>query len=155
MLAYVQRLGAGHHDAQDVVQETMVRAWRNAELLDPEVGSIRGWLFTVARHILIDRLRTQTPVPVGIEPQGAESTASDHQDMVVERIRVINALASLSTEHRMAIVEVYYRGRTVDSVARSLGVPPGTVSSRLFYGIRRLRVLLKNGYFSGDGGAGS
>ena len=150
LLAYVQGLGAGYHDAEEVVQETMVRAWRNARLLDPATGSIRGWLYTVARHILVDRLRVRTATPVGVEPSGAEPTVRDHQEAVVERINVLNALACLSPEHRMAIVEVYYRGRTIDSVAASLGVPAGTVKSRLFYGLRRLRAVFESGRFGED-----
>jgi RNA polymerase sigma-70 factor (ECF subfamily) len=128
----------------------MVRAWRNAGLLDPTTGSIRGWLFTVARHILVDRLRVRTAIPVGMEPFGADSAVSDHQEAVVERIDVLNALAGLSAEHRMAVVEVYYRGRSVESVARSLGVPSGTIRSRLFYGLRHLRTMFESGHF-GDG----
>jgi RNA polymerase sigma-70 factor (ECF subfamily) len=153
--AYVQRLGAGYHDAEEVVQETMVRAWRNARLLDPATGSIRGWLYTVARHILIDRLRIRTATPVGVQPVDAESAISDHQEMVVERINVLNALAGLSAEHRMAVVEVYYCGRTVDSVAKSLGVPSGTIRSRLFYGLRHLRTIFESGPFGEDEVAGS
>ncbi len=148
--AYVQHLGAGYHDAEEVVQETMVRAWRNARLLDPAAGSIRGWLNTVARHILIDRLRVRTPTPIGVEPPDAESAVSDHQETVVERINVLNALAGLSAEHRMAVVEVYYRGRSVESVAESLGVPSGTVRSRLFYGLRHLRAMFESGQFGDD-----
>ncbi|HKB30793.1 MAG TPA: sigma-70 family RNA polymerase sigma factor [Streptosporangiaceae bacterium] len=153
--AYVQQLGAGYHDAEEVVQETMVRAWRNARLLDPATGSIRGWLYTVARHILIDRLRIRTATPIGVEPRDAESAVSDHQEMVVERINVLNALSGLSAEHRMAVVEVYYRGRTVESVAKSLGVPSGTIRSRLFYGLRHLRTIFESGHFGEDEVAGS
>jgi RNA polymerase sigma-70 factor (ECF subfamily) len=150
LLSYVRHLGAGHHDAEEVVQETMVRAWRNARLLDPGVGSIRGWLFTVARHVLVDMLRVRTATPVGMEPLVADSAVGDHQDAVVERINVLNALAGLSVEHRMAVVEVYYRGRTIESVARSLGVPAGTVKSRLFYGLRHLRAMFASGHFGED-----
>jgi RNA polymerase sigma-70 factor, ECF subfamily len=153
--AYVQRLGAGYHDAEEVVQETMVRAWRNARQLDPATGSIRGWLYTVARRILIDRLRIRTPTPIGVEPLDAESAVSDHQEMVVERINVLNALAGLSAEHRMAVVEVYYGGRTVESVAKSLGVPSGTIRSRLFYALRHLRTMFESGHFGEDEVPGS
>jgi len=153
LLAYVQHLGAGYHDAEEVVQETMVRAWRNAQSLDPAVGSIRGWLYTVAHHILIDRLRIRSARPIGAEPPHSEP-ASDHQEAVIERINFLNALAALSAEHRVAVVEVYYRGRTVESVARSLGVPPGTIKSRLFYGVRHLRTIFESGQLAEDELAG-
>jgi RNA polymerase sigma-70 factor, ECF subfamily len=150
LLSYVQRLGASHHDAEEVVQETMLRAWQNARLLDPQTGSIRGWLYTVARHILVDQHRVRTPMPTGMRPPEAESAVSDHQEVVVERISVLNALADLSAEHRVVVVEVYYRGRAVESVARSLGIPSGTVRSRLFYALRHLRRILKSRRFDED-----
>jgi RNA polymerase sigma-70 factor (ECF subfamily) len=151
LLAYIQGLGAGHHDAEEVVQETMVRAWRNADVLDPATGSIRGWLCTVARHILIDRMRVRIAIPMGASPAGAESVTGDHQEAVVERIIVLNALARLSAEQREAVVEVYYRGRTFESIARSLGIPAGTIRSRAYYGLRRLRnILFESGDFGED-----
>jgi RNA polymerase sigma-70 factor (ECF subfamily) len=151
LLTYVERLGAGHHDAEEVVQETMVRAWRNAELLDPATGSIRAWLFTVARHILIDRMRVRVATPMGAPPPDAESAEGDHQEMVVERISLLNALARLSAEQREAVVEVYYRGRTVEGIARSLGIPSATIRSRLYYGLRRLRrIMFDSGHFGED-----
>jgi len=155
LLAYVRSLGASHHDAEDVVQETMVRAWRNAHILDPATGTIRGWLFTVARHILIDRLRVRSAAPTDLEQSGAEPMVNDHQALIVERINVLNALALLSADHRTAVVEVYYRGRTVNSVAKSLGVPSGTIRSRLHYGLRKLRNILESDRFSEGGDAGS
>jgi RNA polymerase sigma-70 factor (ECF subfamily) len=143
VLAYLRRLGAAHHDAEDVVQETMVRAWRHAATLDTASDAVRGWLFTVARHVLIDRLRVRSAAPAGMEPPGAETAQSDHQSLIVERVVMLDALARLSPEHRTAVVEVYYRGRTVDSVAAALGVPAGTVKSRLHYGLRKLREMLE------------
>jgi RNA polymerase sigma-70 factor (ECF subfamily) len=109
---------------------------------------------TVARHILAGRLRVRTATPAGTEPSGAEPAVRDHQEEVVERISVLDALACLSPEHRMAIVEVHYSGRTVGSVAESLGVPAGTVRSRLFSGLRQLRAVFGSGRFGEDEVAG-
>jgi RNA polymerase sigma-70 factor, ECF subfamily len=151
LLAYVERLGAGHHDAEEVVQETMLRAWRNAEVLDSATGSIRAWLYTVARHILIDRMRVRVATPMGASPADAELADGDHQERVVERISVLNALARLSPEQREAVVEVYYRGSTVEGIARSLGIPAATIRSRLYYGLRRLRrIMSDSGHFGED-----
>src|SRR5260370_42135030 len=99
--AYVQQLGAGYHDAEEVVQETMVRAWRNARLLDPATGSIRGWLYTVARHILIDRLRIRTATPIGVEPRDAESAGSGNLAKVVWRANILHVLFGLSSRRPM------------------------------------------------------
>jgi RNA polymerase sigma-70 factor, ECF subfamily len=144
VLAYVRHLGARHHDAEDIVQETIVRAWRHAADLDPARGTIRGWLFTVARNILIDRSRPKSATPAGMDPPGpAPQTGPDWSAVVVERTYCVNALARLSPEHRSAIIGVYYRDRTIDAAARSLGVPPGTVKSRLYYGLRNLRAIFE------------
>ncbi len=142
LLTYVRGLGLNHQDAEDIVQETMERAWRHREVLDPAAGSVRGWLYTVARNIVIDRLRRRSALPVGIEPVHPEAVADDPQASVVDRVVVLEALARLTPEHRTALVEVYYRGRTVDSIAASIGVPAGTVKSRLHYGLRHLRKIL-------------
>jgi RNA polymerase sigma-70 factor, ECF subfamily len=141
LLAYIHGLGLGHQDAEDVVQETMVRAWRHRARLDPTTGAIRGWLYTVARNIVIDRFRKRSAIPAGIQPPEAEP-AEDHGANVVDRVMILNALARLTPEHRLPVVEVFYRGRTVDSVAASIGVPVGTVKSRLHYGLRNLRRIL-------------
>jgi RNA polymerase sigma-70 factor (ECF subfamily) len=141
LLSYVRHLGAGHHDAEDVVQETMLRAWGHIHALDPQSGTIRGWLFTVARHILIDRVRLKSAIPAGFDPGGAQPPVADHQAALAERIDAVSALARLTPEHRSAVVAVYFRDHTVDSAARSLGVPAGTVKSRLHYGLRQLRVI--------------
>src|SRR5260370_17714738 len=109
--AYVQQLGAGYHDAEEVVQETMVRAWRNARLLDPATGSIRGWLYTVARHILIDRLRIRTATPIGVEPRDAESAGNVPQEVVVGGINVLNTLSGPTAAHPFAVFHIYYRRR--------------------------------------------
>jgi RNA polymerase sigma-70 factor (ECF subfamily) len=88
-----------------------------------------------------------------MEPPGAESALDDHQAGIVERITVLDALAQLSPDHRTAVVEVYYRGRTVDDVAVSLGVPAGTIKSRLHYGLRNLRAIFESEH--AEGGAES
>ena len=148
--SYLRRLGSNQQDAEDIVQETMVRAWRNSAVLDPTTGAIRGWLFTVARRIMIDRVRVRSDIPVGMDPAGPQPQVADHQSAVVTRIDVGNALARLSPEHRSAVIEVYYRGRTIDAAARSLGVPLGTVKSRLHYGLRSLRAMYEAGQLSDD-----
>lgn len=142
LVAYVHGLGINLQRAEDIVQETMVRAWRHGETLDPTTGAIRGWLHTVARHIVIDRLRTGSAMPAGIEPSVLEAPVDDHQASIIDRVTVLDALARLSPEHRVAVVEIYYGGRTVDSVAASIGATAGTIKSRLHYGLRHLRRIL-------------
>jgi len=144
LLAYAVRLCDGDRArAEDLVQETLVRAWRHLDLLDPSAAPVRPWLFTVAQRLAIDayRARRARPPEVG---DAALSTVPglDEIERTLDRIVVVDALASLSPEHRAAIVETYYRGRTVAEAARVLGVPPGTVKSRCHYALRALKLAL-------------
>jgi RNA polymerase sigma-70 factor (ECF subfamily) len=130
--------------AEDVAQETLLRAWRNAAVLTESKGSVRSWLFTVARNIVIDEWRTRrsqrefaTAEPPEVEPAG------DQTDELLLSWVVAEALTALSAEHRAVLVECYYRGRPVAEVARRLEIPEGTVKSRTHYALRALRLALE------------
>jgi RNA polymerase sigma-70 factor, ECF subfamily len=144
LLGYAMRLcGGDRARAEDLVQETLVRAWRHLDVLDPSAAPVRPWLFTVAQHLAIDahRAREARPHEVG---EGALAGVSglDELAAVLDRIVVVDALAALSPEHRAVIVETYYAGRTVAEAARVLGIPPGTVKSRCYYALRALKLAL-------------
>jgi RNA polymerase sigma-70 factor (ECF subfamily) len=143
LLRYVQRLtGGDRQQAEDVVQETLVRAWRNAERLEAE--SARPWLFRVARNIAIDRARARRSRIADAPADVVEAVAgSDDLDSALLAWQIADALRSLSPDHRHVIIEVYYRGRSVAEAATVLGVPRGTVQSRSFYALRALRVALE------------
>ena len=130
--------------AEDVVQETMLRAWRNAKVLDQSQGSLRSWLFTVARNIVIDEWRTKrsrSELPVADVPDHSDDV--DHTDGLILSWMVAEALSTLSPEHRAVLLECYYRGVSVAEAARRLGVPEGTVKSRTHYALRGLRLALE------------
>jgi RNA polymerase sigma-70 factor (ECF subfamily) len=140
LLAYATRLTGDRAAAEDVVQETLVRAWKHPEVLVNGKGSIRGWLLTVARNIVTDRARAKAARPVEV----AESPATppierDHADSVVDSMVVMEALDQLSGHHRDVLVELYFRGRSVTEAADVLGIPPGTVKSRSHHALRALR----------------
>lgn len=145
LLAYCVRLtGNDRAKAEDVVQETMLRAWRHSAVLTESRGSVRSWLFTVARNIVIDEWRTrraQLEVSTADVPESAAS--GDDTDAALLTWVVADALASLSVHHREVIVECYYRDRSVAQAARRLGIPEGTVKSRAHYALRALRVALE------------
>jgi RNA polymerase sigma-70 factor (ECF subfamily) len=130
--------------AEDIVQETLLRAWRNLSVLDESQGSVRGWLFTVARNLVIDELRTKRSrfeFTVAEPPETAHP--DDQSDQLLQSWVVADALTRLSPEHRAVLRECYYRGASVAEAARSLGVPEGTVKSRTHYALRALRLALQ------------
>lgn len=145
LLAFALRLARGDRGrAEDVVQETLLRAWRNPQVLDPAGGPVRAWLFTVARNVAVDahRARKARPAEVGDDVL-ALVPAADEIEHALDAWVVADALATLSTEHRAVLVETYYRGRSVAEAAAVLGVPAGTVKSRTFYALRALRLALE------------
>jgi RNA polymerase sigma-70 factor (ECF subfamily) len=143
LLAYATRLTGDRAAAEDVVQETLVRAWKHARDLVDEKGSVRGWLLTVARNIVTDRIRARAARPTEVaETPVTGPVERDHADEVVNTMVVLDALDGLSPEHRDVLVELYYRGRTVTEAARALGVPPGTVKSRSYYALRAMRATI-------------
>jgi RNA polymerase sigma-70 factor, ECF subfamily len=146
LLAYATRLTGDRMAAEDVVQETLLRAWKHASAMLNEKGSVRGWLLTVARNIITDRARARAARPTEVaESPATPPVERDHSQGVVDTMAVLGALDKLSPEHREVLVELYYRDRTVAETAEVLGVPPGTVKSRSYYALRALRGVLGDG----------
>ena len=145
LFAHAVRLCDGDRQrAEDLVQETLLRAWRHPEALDPDRGSARAWLFTTARHLAIDAWRRRTArVGEVITDALPEPPAVDETERAVEAWTIADALAKLSEPHRRVIVECFYRGRSVAEAATAIGVPPGTVKSRTHYAMRALRLVLE------------
>jgi RNA polymerase sigma-70 factor, ECF subfamily len=137
LLGYALRLTNGDRQrAEDVVQETMLRAWRHPEAIERSPETVRPWLFTVARHIAVDAYRARRARPQEAGPDGLEIIAVDDDvDRALE--------AGLSLDHRRVLIETYYRGRSVAEAATELGVPAGTVKSRTYYALRALRLILE------------
>ncbi|MFD0368185.1 sigma-70 family RNA polymerase sigma factor [Streptomyces sp. NPDC059071] len=140
LLAYATRLTGDRATAEDVVQETLIRAWRHADALVNGKGSVRGWLLTVARNIVIDRQRARAARPAEVaESPATPPVEDDHADTVVDTMAVLGALDRLSPEHRDVLTELYYRERSVAEAADTLGIPAGTVKSRSHYALKALR----------------
>ncbi len=143
LLAHATRLTGDRTAAEDVVQETFVRAWKHADHLGPGTGSVRGWLLTVARNIVTDRARARAIRPAEVaEVDDRTSVEGDHSESVVNTVVVMQALVQLSPKHREVLVELYYRGHSVTEAAKELGVPPGTVKSRSYHALRALRAVM-------------
>lgn len=136
--------GSDRARAEDVAQETMLRAWRNADVLTESRGSVRSWLFTVARNIVIDEWRSQRGRrEFATEDLPDLPAPGDRTDEVLLSWVVAEALSTMSEEHRAVLVECYYRDRSVAEAARRLGIPEGTVKSRTHYALRALRLALE------------
>jgi RNA polymerase sigma-70 factor, ECF subfamily len=138
--------------AEEAVQETFVRAWRASDRFDDELGSLRTWLFAIVRNVVIDLSRARAVRP-GLSPvDGAsdEIVIDSAFDQVLTAWQVEEALRMLSDEHRAALIEVHYKGLAYTEVASSLGVPVGTVKSRVYYALKAMRLALEELGWSRD-----
>ena len=140
---YVVHLTGDRAGADDVVQETLLRAWRTRRILEQDPATTRSWMFTVARHLVIDEARSARRRHEVVVADAPERVGSDDTDALLDAIVIEEALGSLTTEHRAVIVSAYYGGRSVAQAAVELGIPEGTVKSRLHYGMRALRLALQ------------
>jgi RNA polymerase sigma-70 factor, ECF subfamily len=127
--------------AEEAVQETFLRAWRAGERFDPRIGSLRTWLFAILRNVVIDLSRARAVRP-GVAEAG-EGPAVEPFEEALLAWQLEEAMRRLGEQHRQILVETYYRGRPYAEVAEELGVPEGTVKSRVYYGLRALRVALE------------
>jgi RNA polymerase sigma-70 factor (ECF subfamily) len=132
--------------AEDAVQETFVRAWRASTSYDPSRASQRTWLYAILRNVVVDMVRARRVRPPmaarGEDEAGAGDlvgVTDDGIDQMLTVWQVEAALAELADDHRVALVEVHWRGRPYADVASELGVPEGTVKSRVYYGLRAMR----------------
>jgi RNA polymerase sigma factor (sigma-70 family) len=130
--------------ADDVAQETFVRAWRHASTYDARRGRVASWLLTIARNLAIDRARLRPVRPVDPQIIAAELDLAEHDGVpdVAERERVREALAALPDDQRRALVLATYAGRTAREIAELDRVPLGTVKTRIRAAMLKLRTTL-------------
>src|SRR6202050_679795 len=141
---YVEQFCPGRTSADDIVQETFIRAWRHLPQLSADDRPIRPWLFRVARNLLIDAARGARARPRAVQAQPSEEAGTDSGlDQVLERQLISAALEHLSPAHRTVLVETFYHGDSLATVAHQLGIPHGTARSRLHYALHALRQHLQ------------
>lgn len=137
--------------AQDLLQEVFLRAWRAADSFDPAVAGLRVWLFAIARNAVVDEVRRAGVRPwhrtLTADPDGGSGAHRQvvraFDEAVMDTWVVEEALRRISAEHRYAIVQTHLRGRSYADVAADLGVPVGTLRSRVFYGLKALRLAME------------
>lgn len=144
---FTKRLTGDPGSADDIVQETMMRAWRHPDRVGDRTGAPRAWLYTVARRLAIDqhRARQARPAEAADLTVLADRAAPDHIDAAITRWDLASALAGLRPRDRHLLTTYYLWDRSIGDIATELNVPPGTVKSRLSAARDALRRNLQSG----------
>ncbi len=131
--------------AEDAVQDAFLAAWRTAASFDPGRGKTSTWLLTLVHRRAVDVVRREErrrADPLDAEPLASGESTDETAELLAERRRVQTALAKLPPDQRQALELAYYGGLSQSELAERLGVPLGTVKSRMYVALARLRDLL-------------
>jgi RNA polymerase sigma-70 factor (ECF subfamily) len=144
--AYLMRLGAGSGVAEDLAQEAMLIVWRKADQFDPGKAAASTWAFTIARNLRIDAIRREKRPAIDADdpalvPDDAPQ-ADDHMARVQDDARVRDALTALPREQVEVVELSFFADKPHSVIASELGLPLGTVKSRLRLAMARLRAAL-------------
>jgi len=144
--SFLMRSGTTDSLAEELAQETMLRVWRRASSFDPAVGAPSTWIFVIARNLRVDRLRGERYVeslePELVEASDPEPTGESAVLAVERRERLLSALGSLSSEQASIVKLSFFEERSHSEIAETLGIPLGTVKSRVRLALARLRAQL-------------
>jgi RNA polymerase sigma-70 factor, ECF subfamily len=133
--------------AEEMVQECFVRLWRTADRFDISRGPVAGYLFVISRSIAADLRKRPSSRPLAPVEEGQGPAQPDAADRIVASLAVQDALDSLSSAHREVLMLVHGEGLTQTLIAERLGLPLGTVKTRMFHGLRALKTALaERGY---------
>ena len=146
--SYMMRQGADASVAEDLAQETLLTVWRKAGLYSDEKGSATTWIFTIARNLRIDRLRREVSwQPL---PEDHNEEASDAPDPEMElnererRDRVRQVLATLPSDQSEVVMLSYVEGLSHSEIAERLGLPLGTVKSRMRLAYQKVKEAVED-----------
>ena len=145
--AYLMRSGASAELAEDVVQETMLMVWRKASYFDASRASATTWVFTIARNLRIDgqrrKVNNETTLPEMTDVASDFPTPEEHLLDATRDERVRRAMGGLSREQEAIVRLSFFSEKPHGEIARELGIPLGTVKSRVRLALARLRGLLE------------
>lgn len=143
--SYLLRLGAPPEAAEELAQETLLAVWRKASAFDPGRAAVSTWVFTIARNLRIDALR-RARRPADLQDPALSPPAAAAPNAAImalqDEARVGHAIATLSTEQAQVIRMAFFSDKPHSEIAGELGLPLGTVKSRLRLAMGRLRTLL-------------
>lgn len=142
---YLMRHGAAAGLAEDVTQETMLAVWRKARLFDPTKADAAAWIFAIARNMRIDALRRERRPELPDDPMlvPEQEMASDDRMQADQRAqRISQAIAELPAEQAEVVRLSYYEDKAHREIEADLGIPLGTVKSRLRLALMRLRAAV-------------
>lgn len=140
LFGYGMRLLNDRGMAEELVQDTFVKVWRGAGRFDPDRGSPRAWIYSIARNSAIDLKRRRSARPLDLNDPGPEVFgATEPHEHLVERIEVRDALSGLSEDHRTVLELSYDEGLTQAEIADHLSIPLGTVKTRTYHALRAMR----------------
>jgi len=146
LLAYAERFTADRGRAEDIVQETFLRAWRNLPRLIADERPVRPWLLQVARRLLIDGARAARVRPIlSQDAKAAEPAVDGGLNQLLDQTILLDAMQQLSPAHQQIVIETFFLGTPMHLTAARLGVPAGTARSRLHYALSQLRRQLDHG----------
>lgn len=134
------RILRSRREAEDVTHDVFLEVWRRAASYDPKRASVRGWLLLVMRSRALDRKKSagfSWGVPLDVEPEGPAGSELD-----LDRARAVRALDRLTAEQREVIRLGYFEGLSSSEMASELGVPIGTIKSRVRAALATLREAL-------------
>ncbi len=144
--AWMMRAGATPAAAEELAQETMLMVWRKASLFDSSRAGASTWIFTIARNLRVDAIRRERH-PSELLAEGSEerdeAAPADHAfDLIQREARIRDALTLLPPEQATVIQKSFFEDKAHADIERELGIPLGTVKSRLRLAMNRLRAAL-------------
>lgn len=147
LFGVINKIIQSDDDANDLLQDTFLKIWRNIDNYDPSKGSIFTWMMNIARNLSIDRVRSadfrDSSQNISMEQNIIYQVDSEHQTVMdVDSIGLRKVVDNLKPEYRQLIELVYYQGYTQAEVSEEYGIPLGTVKTRIKAAVGSLRAML-------------